>query len=98
MVNGNIAYDMIMVIHSSGRSYVVTDPQPIEKLQDTNFVKEYVAQTNVKWSKERCKALELAHNIDNALHTHFGVRETFAGNKKRRREHDQGADDMTTTS
>lgn len=92
--------DMIMVIHSSGRSYVVVDPQPIETLQDTTFIKEYVAQSNVKWSKERCRALELAHNIDNALHTYFGVRETFVGSKKRRRgpNNDQDADDVTDTS
>ena len=87
---------IILVVHMGGMSHVVVDPQPLECATDMRRAAEFLARPDVRWSRGRDKALVLAHNIDNAVKTRFGVREIFMGRgngKKRRRDDDESCED-----
>lgn len=78
--------DVVLCIHAMGKHFVL----PVQGASTVDLVamaKEHVLDGSPRYSREREKALVLAHNIDNGMRTVHGVREVFIGgnNSKKRR-------------
>lgn len=84
----------ILVVHFAHRHYVMRCPADgpgADKTYD-ELAKEHIVVQDARWSKTRAAALELAHNIDNAVRSADGVREVFlGGNGARKRERNDEA-------
>lgn len=83
--------NLILVVHFAGRHYVV---QNVDADSDWNveFAKQHIHRPDARWSRTRADALVLAHNIQNAIDTEYGVREIFLDprqNKRRRGESEE---------
>lgn len=76
--------NLILVIHFAGRHYVV---QNVNADTEWNFeyAKAHIHRQDARWSRTRADALVLAHNIQNATDTEYGVREIFLDSRQNKR-------------
>lgn len=94
----------ILVIHFANRHYVMRDgmwsPEALASCGNDDAVvrahaMQHVADEEARWSKTRAQALVLAHDMDNAVKTAWGVREVFfpTGHKRQKVRGGGGGDE-----
>lgn len=73
--NGDVEGDMVLVCHSSGKSWVIKNAfwEKDWEMQAS----AHISDPSHKFMYDRSRALTLAHNIQNRLDTEFGVWELF---------------------
>lgn len=92
----------VLVIHFANRHYVLRDGiwSPAASASCGNndeavraHAMKHVSTEDARWSKTRAQALVLAHDMDNAVKSAWGVREVFfpTGNKRQKRAEDEAA-------
>ena len=80
--------NLILVVHFAGRHYVIPNVDA-DTQWNREFATAHIHREDARWSRTRADALVLAHNIQNAMNTEYGVCEIFLDarqNKRRRGE------------